>query len=313
MLCKEVFNKRVYAVVPEERRFHPWLKFYCERYFDSIEDALNQISLDYPDGPKYSPVDKRQYDSIAGEYRMVEETPAQKYIYDPSLKEQLEKAEVRGKKVVVLHAGSGYRARMAKELGATEVLGTDISYQEIRIAEDVESMNPQGIEYVVTDSYTEDFLQTIPKSFAGETDIVVGYFALDHAMNRKELDTLRDNILRLLKEGGTFIGMSDNPESIESLPNKYGVVLDFDEKSDTRSEGEPRRVSIFKDGKEVIHFHNFVWKKETLKKIFEETGFKDVELKMPTVSASGLKEKGEDFWKEYTDNPDQVLITAVKK
>jgi hypothetical protein len=177
ILSREVFNKPVYAVVPEEKRFHPWLKFYCGRYFDSIEDTLKQIKADYPDGIKeIEAVDKRQYDPIAGEYRLVEETPAQKYIYDENLRRQLEKVDVRGKRVIVLHCGSGYRARMAKELGASAVLGVDLSYHNIRIAEEIEDAKPSGAQYVSADVFLNDVQGNIPKEFIGATDVVVGYF-----------------------------------------------------------------------------------------------------------------------------------------
>lgn len=66
VLAKEVFDKKVYAVVPEEKRSHPWLKFYCDGFYDSVEDALKQIALDYANGATTPSVDKRQYDAIAG-------------------------------------------------------------------------------------------------------------------------------------------------------------------------------------------------------------------------------------------------------
>ena len=244
ILSKEVFNKKVYAVVPEERRFHPWLKFYCDHFYDSVEDALKQIQIDFPNGPKIVPVDKRQYDPIAGEYRLVEETPVQKYIYDVTLVAQLNRARVEGKRVVVLHAGSGYRARIVKDLGAEEVLGIDVSYQNIRIAEDIETNDPKGIHYLVTDAYTNDFAENLPKRFLHETDIVVGYFVLDHAMNKQELQTLSTNIAKLLKNDGVFIGMSDCPSSVIPLPEKYGVVLSFDEKNVNGVEGEPSSLYL---------------------------------------------------------------------
>lgn len=311
VLSKEVFNKRVYAVVPQERRFHPWLKFYCNTFYDSVQDALEQIKKDFPDGPKEVPVDKRQYDPIAGEYRLVEETIVQKYIYDNNLEKQLLTADVFGKRVIVLHAGSGYRARIAKNLGAGEVLGVDLSYQNIRIAEDIELNSPEGIHYSVADIYSEEFLDGVPERFRAGTDIVVGYFALDHAMNEKELRCVAKNIQNLLSEGGVFIGMSDCPSTIESLPSKYGVVLSYDEKNKERKEGEPRRVSIYKDGKEVTHFHNFVWHEETLKKCLEEAGL-EVSISKPVISQEAREDLGGDFWVEYQENPDQINITAKK-
>lgn len=311
ILSREVFNKPVYAVVPEEKRFHPWLKFYCSRYFDSIEDALKQIKIDYGDGPKeIQPVDKRQYDSTAGEYRLVEETPAQKYIYDENLRSQMGKFGVKGKRVVVLHCGSGYRARIAKEVGASEVLGVDLAHQNIRLAESIEEEQSLGVQYVAADVFLDDVQSNVPKEFIGNTDIVVGYFAFDHAMNKSELNMLALNTKKLLREDGVFVGMSDCPAGESLLSLKYGVGLSFDEKNQTKEEGKPRRVSIYKDDMEVTHFHNFVWKSDTIKQTLGQVGFGNVIVAPATVSDFAKASCGGEFWKDYEVAPDQVVIEA---
>lgn len=296
ILSKEVFNKPVYAVVPKEKRLHPWLKFYCSRYFDSIKDALEQIKKDYGETVKnVGAVDKRQYDPIANEYRLIEETPAQKYIYDENLRCQLEQVGVKEKRVVVLHCGSGYRARIVKEAGARDVLGIDLSYNNLRIAEDIEDKHPLGIQYVSSDVFLDDVQGNIPKEFVGTTDIVVGYFAFDHAMNKSELNMLALNTRKLLKSDGVFVGMIDCPQGDESLPAKYGVVLSFDEKNDTKREGQPRRVSIYKDNMEVTHFHNFIWKSDTIKNTLEQVGFKDVKIAPAVVNSFSKTSCGSTF------------------
>lgn len=91
VLSREIFDKKVYAVVPKEKRSHPWLRFYCDNFYDSIEDALKQIKKDFPNWPTIKQIDKRQYDAIAWEYRLIEETVSQKYIYDELLIDQLKK------------------------------------------------------------------------------------------------------------------------------------------------------------------------------------------------------------------------------
>lgn len=309
ILSKEVFNKPVYAYVPEEKRFHPWLKFYCGRYFDSIEDTLKQIKADYPNGIKdIEAVDKRQYDPIAGEYRLVEETPVQKYIYDDTLQRQLKNIQVKGKRVVVLHCGSGYRARMVKEAGAGDVLGVDLSYQNIRIAEEIEDGKPTGAQYVAADIFLNDVKGNVPKEFIGATDIVVGYFAFDHAMNKSELNMLALNTKKLLKEDGVFIGMSDCPAGSESLSPKYGVGLHYDEKNEQKEEGKPRRISVYKDSMEVTHFHNFAWKEATIKDSLVSAGFTNINITPAAVSDFAKASCGGEFWKEYEVAPDQVVI-----
>lgn len=312
VLAKEVFDKKVYAVVPQAKRIHPWLRFYCEKFYDSVEDALKQIKKDFPNGITPKPVDKRQYDAIAGEYRLIEETPAQKYIYDSTLRSLLKKYDAKGKRVVVLHCASGYRARMAKEEGAEEVLGIDLSFREIRLAEDIEVGSPQGIHYLNGDVYSSDFISLLPERFVNKVDIVIGFFLLDHAMNKNELKIVTENIHALLSSGGVFIGMSDHPKACIPSPAKYGVVLSFDEKNPEASEGYPRRVSVYQNGKEVTHFHNFVWNNETISGALADAGMADITIEDSTVAGEGIKDLGNDFWSEYAKCPDQITIEARK-
>jgi hypothetical protein len=180
--------------------------------------------------------------------------------------------------------------------------------------EDFESKDydPKGIHYLVTDAYDNEFLENVPKRFIGNTDIVVGYFAIDHAMNEKELINISKNIFGLLKEGGSFVGMSDMPESKESLSTKYGVVLSLDEKNPENKEGMPRRVSIYKENKEVTHFHNFIWSKDTVVKNLEDVGFKDINISSAKISPEIKIKSEKGFWDEYKQNPDQVIISAKK-
>ena len=91
-----------------------WLIFYCDYFFDTIEEALEKVKVDFENQHPVSHMDKRQYDPIAVEFRLIEETPAQKYVYDPLTEEFLRKHAL-GKSVVVLHDGSGYRLAFPKK------------------------------------------------------------------------------------------------------------------------------------------------------------------------------------------------------
>jgi len=309
-IAKELFDKKIYAVAPLEKRKHSWLKFYCDGFFDSITDALEQIRKDFHLARTGKFIDKRQYDPIAVEYRLVENTPAQKYIYDPILERFLSELAT-GKRVAVLHCNSGHRARMAKKSGAAEVLGVDVSHRQIHLAREEESAYPLGIEYFMLDPYSSDFLVDIPEAWIENTDIVLGFFLLDHAMNQRELDLVSKNIHRLLKPGGMFFALSDHPDACTPSNSEYGVVLSFDE-GVVQEEGSPRRISIYQKGREVLHFYNFLWKQETIRKTFLETGFGSVEFAIPNVSEEGVKIFGEDFWEAYRKCPDQIMITAQK-
>ncbi len=309
-IAKELFDKKVYAVVPKERRKHSWLKFYCDYFFDSVEDALKQIKKDFEGKINSLHIHKTQYDAIAVEYRLVENTLAQKYVYDYEISNFI-KENGRGKKVVVLHAGSGYRARLAKEYGAREVVGIDLSHKQIQIAREEEMKNPQGIIYHIIDPCDGDFLNSLPKELLGKADIVLGFFLLDHAMNRDDLKKVVNHISALLKPGGLFFGMLDHPDASSFSDSIYGVEISAE--GNAKIEGSPRRISIYQNGLEVLHFHNFVWKTQTIKEIFEKLKFSQLTFRNARVSSKGIEEKGKDFWKRYQDHPDQLVFWAKKK
>ena len=312
-IAKELFDKKVYAVVPQDLRKHPWLKFYCDKFFDSVSDALKQIKRDFDGKITNTQISKSQYDPIAIEYRLVENTPIQKYVYDYEVIDFIKK-KGKGKNILVLHAGNGYRARLAKKYGAGKVIGIDLSHKQIQIGREEEMKNPQGITYYTLDPYSNDFISFLPKSIIGKMDIVIGFFLLDHAMNRAELKKIITNINLLLKKGGLFFGMSDcSPE--KSLPSdpKYGVVIRTEENNKKLIDGSPRRISIYQRDLEVLHFHNFGWKPQTIKTMFESSNFSKVSFKNANVSPEGIKEYGSEFWSSYKKHPDQIVFSATKK
>lgn len=310
-IAKELFDKKVYAVVPEEKRKHPWLKFYCDYFFDSINDALKQIKKDFSERLINLKITKHQYGAIAVEYRLVENTPAQKYVYDHELIDFIKK-NGQGKKVLVLHAGSGYRARLAKKLGAKEVIGIDLSHKQIQIAREEEMTNPQDIVYHILNPYSSDFIKEVPKELIGKVDIVLGFFLLDHAMNKEDLKRVIEHVYKLLVQKGIFFGMLDNPNTKLPSEAKYGVVINSESNNKKIEDNSLRRISIYQHGVEVLHFHNFAWQTKTIKEILEESKFSQIAFKEARVSPEGIKKYGEEFWKEYKEYPDQLIFSATK-
>ncbi len=314
-IAKELFDKKVYAIVPPERRRHMWLRFYCDYFFNSIEESFSKVKEDFAAGHDVPRVDKRQYDPIAVEYRLVEETPAQKYIYDPAVSSFL-KEHGAGKKVVVLHDGSGYRARLAKRLGAGKVVGVDISYKQTQIARSEEMKEPLGIEYLVLDPYSRDFLSSVPAELIGQTDIVLGAFLLDHAMTSEELRMVSRHVAALLHPGGIFFGLSDHEKACVPTDPKYGVAISYESEEHDHVDGTPRRISIFQsrmgEPKEVLHFHNFLWHQQTVQDMFSREGFSEIEFHVPDVSEEGIQAQGKEFWDSYSGCPTTIAFSAKR-
>lgn len=314
-IAKELFDKKIYGVVPVERRRHMWLRFYCDYFFDTTEEAFAKIQRDFSSGHDVPRVDKRQYDPIAVEYRLVEETPAQRFIYDPAVREFL-KEQGLNKRVVVLHDGSGYRARLAKQMGADRVTGIDISHKQTQIAKAEELRKPLGIDYLVLDPYSRDFLSSIPAELVGATDVVLGAFLLDHAMTPDELRIVCRHIAALLHPGGVFFGLSDHESACVPTDPKYGVVISYESEEADHKDGTPRRISIFQKvpggQKEVLHFHNFIWHQQTMRETLADEGFTDIEFHVPQVSREGIETEVAGFWDTYNDCPTTIAFSAKR-
>jgi SAM-dependent methyltransferase len=313
-IAKELFDKKVYAVIPDKKRKkHPWVRFYCDFVLDSFEEAFQKIKNDFSGKTLQHAIDKRQYDPIATEYRLVEETPAQKYVYDPEIIDIIKKY-AKEKSVIVLHGGSGYRARLARKAGASKVTCIDISYKQTQIGRLEEEKEPLGIDFLVLNPYSKDFLSSLPKDIIGSVDVVLGAFLLDHAMTLDELKIISKNIKELLSKDGIFFGISDHPEVHTPTDPKYGVVVNFEKGSYKNIDGASRRISIYQkiNGRymEVLHFHNFRWKQKTIYNILSQAGFSSIKLDIAKVSKEGIKKLGKDFWSSYNKNPSVLTILA---
>lgn len=314
-IAKELFDKRVIGIIPNpEMQKHTWLRFYCDHFVTSFEEAFEIVKDRYAgfNHPEY--VDKRQYDSIAVEYQLVEATPIQKYVYDPNARAELEKYG-KGKAVAVFHSASGHRARLAKEAGAETVVGLDTSFRQISLAREIEVAKQQGIEYLILNAYSKDFEHEFPDTYLGKLDMVLGFFLIDHAQTSAELTILANNIYKSLKDGGEFVAMLDDAEASVPTDPKYGVAIEPLE--DKRGDGSQRKIVIYqnmKDGEDrpVLHFFNFEWSRATVQKVFSEVGFKDIEFKDPFIAQEGKDRLGEEYWARYQSNPDNVLFICKK-
>ena len=315
-IAKELFDKKVYAIVPDQKRKnHPWVRFYCDFIFDTMEEAFRKVKSDFSGKPHYQRIDRRQYDPIATEYRLVEETPAQKFIYDPAVINFLQQHAKDGS-IIVLHGGSGYRARLAKKAGVSKVACIDISYKQTQIGKMEELRDPVGIDFFILDPYSRDFLSSLPPEMIGSADVVLGAFLLDHAMTSDELEIVSKNISQLLTKDGIFFGLSDHPKACVPTDPKYGVAISFEDDVNRDVDGVPRRISIHQTvlnaQMEVLHFHNFMWKQETVLKALSQAGFSSVEFTIPKVSQEGIEKFKADFWNSYNDCPMTIEITAKR-
>jgi len=134
-----------------------------------------------------------EYDSIARDYVESEKTRLERlYVIDPSFIKAV--GNVKGKTILDLACGDGNFSRVFKKLGATEVVGIDISKEMIKLAEDKTREEKLDIQYQLGDVSRFQKIK--------EFDIVIAAFLLHYSRTREELLRMCKNIYSNLQRGG---------------------------------------------------------------------------------------------------------------
>lgn len=243
----------------------------------------------------------KEYDSIAKGYQEATKREMRKFTMEPSLVKQL--GSLEGKTVLDLACGEGYSSRLCRDLGAKEITGVDISEKEIEMAIEIEDAlkKTPKIKYIVADA-TGDL------SSLGKFDLITAVMMLHYSTTEEEMLKMVKNIKNHLNEGGIFLTTIPNPE-INNNYDRYGVKFDFSSKKEGAS--FTTTLSDFA-GNKLCSFTNYYWKKETYQKILEANGFQ-VEWLDFIVSPDGIKKYGEDFWKDFKEQPVYAMLKARLK
>ncbi|MFA6476118.1 MAG: methyltransferase domain-containing protein [Candidatus Paceibacterota bacterium] len=245
---------------------------------------------------------KAEYDNIAEAYANTQdERIAKKYIYKPSLLKAI--GNIEDKKIIDLGCGDGFFTREIKLLGASEVVGVDLSPEMIKLANEKEKENPLGIRYEVGDISKLNKL--------GEFDMAVGGFILHYSKTKEELLGMCKSIYSNLKSGAKIVALNNNPDHPETKAHQYNEVSVKAEGGELM-EGSKMKVTLIIGGKEICSFYNYFWSKETYEQCFKEAGFKDIKWLPLSVSDEGVKKYGREFWNEWYENPYLVIIEATK-
>jgi toxoflavin synthase len=241
-----------------------------------------------------------EYDKIAKEYSQTQEKRlARELVYDYSLFKNL--GDIKGKSVLDLACGDGRLTRRLKKLGASKVIGIDLSSEMIKIAKEKEEQNPLGITYKVGK------VGEIGK--IGDFDVVVAGFLLHYSQTKEEIQKMADDISMNLKQGGKFLTLNNNPFSPTTDAKKYGSTIEFEKSSE---EGSKIIVRLWTDEKEVCKFDSYFWKKETYEEQLKKGGLKDIKWIPVEVSEDGINKFETGFWDDFYKNPTIILIEATK-
>lgn len=207
--------------------------------------------------------------------------------------------DVNGKSILDLASGTGFYSREFKRRGASHVLGVDISSAMIEAARALEDRDPLGVHYEVGDVAE---LRTFEQPF----DIAVAVQLFNYAEDIATIERMCRTIRSSVAEGAEFFAFGQNPDYRFDGPSlaKYGFLC---ESVGEDTEIGPRvRITALLDP--PISFVANPPSREVYEKSLEAAGFSEITWVPLEISAAGVREHGEDFWKDLDGNMPLTML-----
>jgi toxoflavin synthase len=212
--------------------------------------------------------------------------------------------DISGLSLLDLACGEGHYTRLLRVLGASPVVGVDISSKMIELAETTERDRPLGIEYLVADAQTLRF----PEPF----DVVMAAYLLNYARSKEELLAMCKAISRNLRPGGRFVAINNNPSQLVSnfeATRKYGFIKNA--QGEIRN-GTPIRYTFFMDD-ETFDLENYHLDVAVHAAALTEAGFSDIQWHSPKLSPDEAAGADQEHWTDFLTDPPVILLECRKQ
>ncbi|KIW20097.1 hypothetical protein PV08_00672 [Exophiala spinifera] len=251
--------------------------------------------------------EKQMYDDVAGDYDIIWATPAVRILWT-LLDNNLQKLDDwKGASVLDLACGTGIGLREARKLGATKLVGIDISNEMIEVCKATTKDVDQFQLHVADCSQPLDHLGLEPGSF----DLVIGMWLLNYAESAGQLQGFWSNIAKYLKpSSGTFVGIIQNqetfqPESMKTL--KYGAM---ESNIQQLPSGDGVKMHVEFDTQPKVEFDTFVLKQDVFESTAAKAGIEISRYVRPDKSVLTKEEQDNiAWWQELLDEyPNQLVI-----
>jgi SAM-dependent methyltransferase len=242
---------------------------------------------------------KDQYQSISAQYSHARKDDATVFLETPSVESAL--GDISGARAIDFACGTGHFSRLLKKLGATYVLGVDLSAAMIAAAREAESENPLGIVYEVSDAAT----MAVFCAF----DVATAVFLFNYAKDEQTLARMFASVAANVSPGGRLVAVVPNPDFINGRNDllAYGYVL---EEIGKGPENLRVRMSFVGDDFSIEFTQ---WSRRAYENALEQAGFADVQWTPFAVSKEGLERYGQEFWDAILANPKSVVLSARRK
>jgi len=245
-----------------------------------------------------------QYDDIAEPYQKLTKSHKVSRIVEYTFLGHL--GDISGKSVLDLACGEGHYTRKIKRLGASRVVGVDISEGMLELAMKQEVEDPLGIEYMLSAA------QELGK--IGDFDMVTAVYLLNYAQTKEQLLKMCQTAYDNLKPGERFIAVNCNLEAkgAEYPPDafkQYGCSSI--QVSQPLQEGAVIKITMAAGGEEV-QFDNYYLSKETYEWAIRTAGFKTINWHKLILPPEIEQEDGKDFWEFFIEAFPTILIECEK-
>ena len=250
------------------------------------------------------------YDSVASSYDSVLAIPGTKIIYwmlDRFFITNYDN-NLSNLSVLELACGTGDCSRKAQSLGASTLVGVDVSSEMINIAHEIEKgMGVTGIEYHVADCSKP--IEAL-KGREGKFDLVLGNWLLNYATSFEEIVGMWKNIALYLKPGGKFIGAFTgfDPNARGLATGKYGAKGKVTERI---ADGKGVRVGLTFMTEPPIEFDVFILEKQMYLDAAEKVGFKGIDFQEPSFECLPAGESKE-YWMDEMESPSNIMFAVTK-
>jgi toxoflavin synthase len=188
-------------------------------------------------------------------------------------------------------------------MGASRVVGVDISSKMIELAIAADKGEPLGIEYLVGDACSVHFRASF--------DVVLAAYLLNYARSEQDLLAMAKAIHRSLKPGGRFVTVNNNPnQQPGSFGNtrKYGFVK---RAGCELQNGDAIHYAFAQDGDEFV-IENYYLDASTHVSVFQEAGFSDVHWHAPQLAPTESGARPE-YWADFLSDPPIALLACRKQ
>ncbi|KAK5166212.1 uncharacterized protein LTR77_008473 [Saxophila tyrrhenica] len=264
-----------------------------------------------PPNMSSAPPKGQMYDSVAGDYDIIWSVPAVKILF-PLLDTNLRRlGPWNGASVLDLACGTGIGLREMQKLGATKLVGVDISDEMLGMAK--QTSPEAGFELHHADcSQPLDHLGLEKGSF----DLVIAMWLLNYPADRAQMAAMWQNVATYLKPKAKFVGIIQNQDTVNptSMQGKWEEYGARETGLQPLPSGDGVRMHIEFNTQPKVEFDTFVLKKEILEEEGKKAGLVDLQYVRPGEEVKREVEgKDAAWWKELLEEYPNQLIIATRE